>query len=45
MEEEHRNLGGDEIDSSHCDWDWERKQQKGFCNVFTVVNKSESSHE
>lgn len=35
MEAERSNLGGDEIDSSHCDWDWERKQQKDFVIFFT----------
>lgn len=45
MEGEHSNLGGDEIDSSHCDWDWEIKQRKGFCHIFTNSEKSESSHE
>lgn len=44
-EGEHSNRGGDEIDSSHCDWDWERKHRKDFLIFSLIVNKSESSHE
>lgn len=43
IEGEHSNIGGDEIDSSLCDWDWERKQQKDFVIFSLIVNKSESS--